>query len=134
MLWAIVGGLVFYLFIGMRSVRLSNLPVWLTTLAIVGLLTWGTTSKVVVGSDAATTGFFQSASDQKAKKLSNATAEEQRQQIQNDYQSICEAMDSPLCTTNMALNGTAMVLALAFFFIGSLACKRFTTHATAVPF
>lgn len=132
--WALIGILVFYLFIGMRSVRLSNVPVWLCTLAAVGALTWLTTTKIVVGSYDGQTGFFQTADQIKTEKLKKALTDEERDEIKSKYTHTIEEMRKPACGTVLALNGTSVALALLVFFGASLGVKRMSTHASAVPF
>lgn len=133
-LFAVIGILVFYFFIGMRSVRLSNVPVWLGTLIVVGTFTWLTTNKMVVGSYDAQTGFFQKADELKTEKLKKALTDDERDEIKSKYNHVVEEMRKSSCSTVMALNGTTAALAILLFFGASLGVKRFSTHAAAVPF
>ena len=134
LLWSVVGLLFFYLFIGMRSVRLSNVPVWLATLLVGGLLTWATTDKVVVGSFEAQTGFFQKAEEIRVEKCRKALTDEERNDINAKCHSTVEEMKRPMNSVSLTLNGTTTVFYVLFFFMGSLGVKRFTIHASAIPF
>ncbi len=129
---AVVGLLIFYGWIGMSSNRLSNLPTWLVTLCSVGLITLGMTQMTVVGSQDSQTGFFEDA-QQYVPVLKEGVPDADMNAFNNDVENIREAMDKG-CDVVYTLDLWNMAIALVIFFVGSIAVKRMTRYAIAIPF
>lgn len=129
---ALLGIVIFYGWIGMQSVKLSNFTTWLSMLLGACAVTFCATQFVIVGSAANLKGYFGSL-NKYAVDLRNSTPESELQKLNADLDSIRNAMDG-FCDTVGMLHVTNLLLTVVLFFIVSVVVKSLTTHAKAVPF
>lgn len=131
---AAVGAAVYYGFIGMKSESLSTLPVWLLTLVAVGLVSLAFAQMSVIGSPSKDNGVFRSMNNrlETIRQDSNNSdrmieeAEYARNELSNKIDEKCDVV--------YAVDGGTTCYAILFFFIISIAVKRLTVHASAIPF
>lgn len=129
---ALLGIVIFYAWIGMNSVRLSNFTTWLSTLLGSCAVTFCATQFMIVGSAAKFSGYFGSL-NKYAEGLRNSTPQSGLQILNEDLDKIRTAMDG-FCDTVSMLHVTNLVLVILLFFIISVLVKGFTPQAKAVPF
>lgn len=129
---ALLGIAIFYGWIGMRSVRLSNLTTWISTLLGVCAVTFCATQFMIIGSAAKLSGYFGSL-NKFAVSLRNSTPESELEKLNGDLDRVRDAMSS-FCDTVGMLHVTNLVLAIVLFFLISIVVKGFTIQSKAVPF
>ena len=132
---AVVGLIVFYGWFANFSYRLTNLGVWLTVLALVGIITIALTKVVVIGDSETKSGFFAAAETYCDKKIDiNNESPEVCKQITSNYNEVVEKMKEPACEVSINLYLTNLILSLLMFFGLSIVVKNFTIHGKSIPF
>lgn len=130
---AVVGLIVFYGWFANFSYRLTNLGVWLTVLALVGIITIALTKVVVIGDSEPKSGFFAAANTYWENKIENESPEICKQ-ITSNYNEVVEKMKEPACEVSINLYLTNLILSLLMFFGLSIVVKNFTIHGKSIPF
>lgn len=132
---AIVAAIMFYGWIGMTVNRLANLGVWLATLLADAVLTFIITQMSVIGNSDAMTGVFKSIEAHRSELSTQIAVNDTTGQdnLSNTTTQIIETLSNG-CDVTYGLNISNVVVSIVLFFIISLCVKKFTTHATYIPF
>lgn len=125
---------IFYGWIGTSVDRLATVPVWIITMIIAGVVAFGVTQAVIIGSSNAQTGVFNDIVNYtndltKDEKDPNLAA-----QFLSQSQKLKEDLSSATCDVVLALNLENAVLSMFFFFLMSLCVKKLPPFTKYIPF
>lgn len=130
---ALIGIAIFYGWIGTSVDRLATVPVWLITMIVVGVVTFGVTQAVIIGSNAAQTGVFSDIVDFSAIQQQGLPSDLVPQFTAN-VQNLKERLDSVSCDVVLALNIENAVLSMLLFFLISIGVKKLPPFTKYIPF
>lgn len=123
-----------------KTIGMANVPVWIVCLLLTGVLTFTTTSLVLIGSDSedgdetALTyqhSFYRNMEDYYIEISEDAPATEQ-EQMMNEKNDIVDRLNMGEDVALM-FNINSTIYAIIFFYIFSLLMKGFTTNGLAIP-
>lgn len=132
---AIIFAAIFYGWIGMAVDRLANLGVWLGTLVIDGIVTFLGTKLLVIGSQAAQSGIFNSIVNKQSELLSQIPVADEvgRNTLMSTTSKLVDIIANNGDVVCSLLIGNA-IISIILFVIISICVKSITTYATHVPF
>ena len=132
---AALAAAIFYGWIGNAVAKLSNLPTWLCTTLLGAVVTFLATKMLVVGSNLAQTGIFQSIIEHKEELLKAIPPEDEvgRNNLISQTGKLVNTINDGCDVTNYLYLGNVVLVVLLFFII-SLLVKKWTKFAVYVPF
>lgn len=133
---AVVGGIIFYLLIGRRSLTLSTLSVWIATMLISGACSLAI-SYVNSGISIKAYGLSKVVEQQKAKKLKGLEKEStQYEKVMKEYKLIKRDMKGGFfqCAPVRDMTINNFVLTALFYFILSFFLRKASLYAINIPF
>lgn len=136
---ALVFAALYYFGIGNFVFKLAKRSVWLVTLILTFVVTFFVTGPQIVGIDRGdgnhSTGLYKAAYENlraKGSDSGDALKDKKKKQLKNFKEK--ELKDGVFATVPMQMSLATGGVSVLFFVVFSFGFKRFSTHATAIPF